>query len=181
MLFESCHKRHVLNWIFQSAVIKYILKYIWFPTRSNTHYIWTKTSVAVVCCNGKRKFLDSFHLIYHQGQSFNSSRLKQPKITNNLRVDLLRFRKERIAVRLRIEQMFHMFRIDKEHRTFVCFIWFENNDPTNFKMCVRLLRSFPSPFVATYSLHRCVEEKNPVTVRWNTIWLIKSRCYTFTE
>ncbi|XP_056001163.1 uncharacterized protein LOC130048455 [Ostrea edulis] len=100
--------------------------------------------------------------ITYQGQSLNSSLLQGPDLTNNLVGVLLRFRKERVAITGDIEQMFHMFRLDEENRNFVRFIWFGNNDPTkplrNYRMCVHLFGNSPSPSVATYCLHRCVEE-----------------------
>ncbi|XP_062593639.1 uncharacterized protein LOC134255146, partial [Saccostrea cucullata] len=98
----------------------------------------------------------------YQGHSLNSSLLQGPDLTNNLQGVLLRFRKERVAITGDIEQMFHMFHIDKEHRNFVRFIWFRDNDPAkplqDYRMCVHLFGNSPSPSVATYCLHRCVEE-----------------------
>lgn len=66
----------------------------------------------------------------YQGHSLNSSLLQGPDLTNNQLGVLLRFRKERVAITGDIEQMFHMFHIDEEHRNFVRFIWFRDNDPT---------------------------------------------------
>lgn len=98
----------------------------------------------------------------YQGHSLNSSLLQGPDLTNNLLGVLLRFRKERVAITGDIEQMFHMFHIDEEHRNFVRFIWFRDNDPTkslqDYRMCVHLFGNSPSPAVATYCLHKCVEE-----------------------
>ncbi|XP_056006864.1 uncharacterized protein LOC130050676 [Ostrea edulis] len=100
--------------------------------------------------------------ITYQGQSLNSSLLRGPDLTNNLLYVRLRFRKERVAITGDIEQMFHMFHLDEEHTNFVRFIWFGNNDPVkplrNYRMCVHLFGNSPSPSVATYCLHRCVEE-----------------------
>ncbi|XP_052680203.1 uncharacterized protein LOC128160966 [Crassostrea angulata] len=98
----------------------------------------------------------------YQGHSLNSSLLQGPDLTNNLLGVLLRFRKERVAITGDIEQMFHMFHINEEHRNFVRFIWFRDNDPTkslqDYRMCVHLFGNSPSPAVATYCLHKCVEE-----------------------
>ncbi|XP_062570928.1 uncharacterized protein LOC134232947 [Saccostrea cucullata] len=100
----------------------------------------------------------------YQGHSLNSTLLQGPDLTNNLLGVLLRFRKERVAITGDIEQMFHMFDIDKEHRNFVRFIWFRDNNPAKpfqyYRMCVHvhLFGNSPSPSVATYCLHRCVEE-----------------------
>ncbi|XP_062592785.1 uncharacterized protein LOC134254258 [Saccostrea cucullata] len=106
----------------------------------------------------------------YQGYSLNSTLLQGPDLTNNLLGVLLRFRKERVAITGDIEQMFHMFHIDKEHRNFVRFIWFKDNDPTKFlqdyRMCVHLFRNSPSPAVATYCLHRCVEEPCDIDVKY---------------
>ena len=96
-----------------------------------------------------------------QGVSLNSVLLGGPDLANSLLGILLRFRKERIAVTGDIEQMFHSFRIRGDHRNFVRFIWFTNNDPSlplrDYRMCVHIFGNAPSPAVATYCLRKCVQ------------------------
>lgn len=97
------------------------------------------------------------------GQSLNSILLSGPDLTNSLHGVLLRFRKEKIGVTGDIEQMFHSFKIRQDHRNFVPFIWFQDNDPTlpltEYRMCVHFFGNSPSPAVATYCLRRCVQER----------------------
>lgn len=99
---------------------------------------------------------------YH-GQSLNSILLSGPDLTNSLHWVLLRCRKEKIGVTGDIEQMFHSFKIRENHRNFVRFIWFQDNDPTlpltEYRMCVHLFGNSPSQAVANYCLRRCVSEK----------------------
>ena len=96
-----------------------------------------------------------------QGVSLNSVLLGGPDLANSLLGILLRFRKERIAVTGDIEQMFHSFRIRGDHRNFVRFIWFTDNDPSlplrDYRMCVHIFGNAPSPAVATYCLRKCVQ------------------------
>lgn len=110
---------------------------------------------------------NKIHMVFdssaiYQGHSLNSFLLQGTDLTNNRLGVLLRFRKERVAITRNIEQMFHMFHIDKEHITFVRFIWFRDNDPTSlFKTteCVYIYSGIHHhPAVATYCLQRCVEE-----------------------
>lgn len=98
----------------------------------------------------------------YQVHSLNSFLLQGPDLTNNLLGVLLRFRKEHVTITLEKEQMFQMFHIYEEHRIFVHFIWFRDNDPTkslhDYRMCVHLFRNSPSPVVATYCLHVRVKD-----------------------
>ncbi|XP_033763439.1 uncharacterized protein LOC117344719 [Pecten maximus] len=94
------------------------------------------------------------------GTSLKSVLLPGPNMTNSLLGILLRFRKERVAAVGDIEQMFHSFKIRQNHRNFVRFVWFEDNNPEkpliDYRMCVHLFGNSPSPAVATYCLRKCV-------------------------
>ena len=61
-----------------------------------------------------------------------------------------------------VEQMFHSFHVTPEHRDFLRFLWFKDNDLskpfTEFQMTVHLFGNGPSPAVATYSLRRTVDD-----------------------
>ena len=61
-----------------------------------------------------------------------------------------------------VEQMFHSFHVTPEHRDFLRFLWFKNNDLskliTEFRMTVHLFGNGPSPAVATYGLKRMVDD-----------------------
>ena len=99
------------------------------------------------------------------GLSLNNVLLQGPHMTNNLLGILLRFRREVIAIAADIQQMFYSFRVHKEHRNFLRFMWYEDNDPEKsfiqYRMCVHVFGNSPSPAVATYGLRRTVENSNP--------------------
>ena len=61
-----------------------------------------------------------------------------------------------------VEQMFHSFHVSPEHRDFLRFLWFKENDlskpVTEFRMTVHLFGNGPSPAVATYGLRRTVDD-----------------------
>ena len=81
---------------------------------------------------------------------------------NSLIGVLVCFRREDVAAMCDMEQMFHSFHVTPEHRDFLCFLWFKNNDLskpiTEFRMTVHLFRNGPSPVVATYGLRRTVDD-----------------------
>lgn len=60
-----------------------------------------------------------------------------------------------------VEQMFDSFHVSPEHRDFLHFLWFKENDlskpVTEFRMTVHLFGNGPSPAVATYGLRRTVD------------------------
>ncbi|XP_067250257.1 uncharacterized protein [Chanodichthys erythropterus] len=94
----------------------------------------------------------------HQGVSLNDVLLTGPNANNSLLGVLLRFRKERVAVMADIQQMFHSFVVAKEHRNFLRFLWYDNNDLDNkvleYQMRVHVFGNSPSPAVAIYGLRR---------------------------
>ncbi|XP_070571142.1 uncharacterized protein [Ptychodera flava] len=62
--------------------------------------------------------------------SLNDALLQGPDQMNSLLGILLRFRREQIAVMGDVEQVFHSFHVNKEHRDYLLFFWFKDNDPT---------------------------------------------------
>lgn len=61
-----------------------------------------------------------------------SKQLLQGRDWMNALVGVLsRFRKQEVAVTCDIQQMFHSFHVNSEHRNFLRFLWFENNNPKN--------------------------------------------------
>nr|XP_055053759.1 uncharacterized protein LOC129438884 [Misgurnus anguillicaudatus] len=92
----------------------------------------------------------------HQGVSLNDVLLTGPNVNNSLLGVLLRFRKERVAVMADIQQMFHSFVVAKEHRNFLRFLWYDNNDLDNkvmeYQMRVHVFGNSPSPAVAIHGL-----------------------------
>ena len=96
------------------------------------------------------------------GISLNSVLLSGPDLTNSLLGVLLKFRREPIAITADVEQMFHCFHVREDHRNFLRFMWYEDNDPEKeiieFRMTVHVFGNSPSPAVATYGLHRTAAE-----------------------
>lgn len=92
------------------------------------------------------------------GCSLNDILLTGPDMTNNLVGVLLKFRKEKVPITTDIEQMFVNFYVHEQHRNFLRFLWFRDNDPTKdlveYRMRVHIFGNSPSPAVATIGLRK---------------------------
>ena len=64
-----------------------------------------------------------------KGTSLNKALLSGPDLTNNLLGILLRFHQDTVAFVADIEQMFHSFLVQEQHRDLLRFFWYKNNDP----------------------------------------------------
>ena len=64
----------------------------------------------------------------YQVVSLNGVLLSGPNLTNSLLGILLRFRRNAIAVSADIEQMFHSVLVSPEHRNYLRFLWYQDND-----------------------------------------------------
>ncbi len=101
-----------------------------------------------------------------EGVSLNKELLLGPDMANNLLGMLICFRRYHIAIACDIEQMFHNFYVNEEHRDLLRFLWFEGNDPTkpiiDYHMTVHLFGNKSSPAVAMYGLQKTAleQEKN---------------------
>ncbi|RXN22446.1 hypothetical protein ROHU_006738 [Labeo rohita] len=97
----------------------------------------------------------------YKGLSLNQVLLSGPDLNNSLLGVLLRFRKEAVAFTADIEQMFHSFVVRADHRNYLRFLWFEDNDPSKdvkeYRMKVHVFGNSPSPAVAIYGLHRAAQ------------------------
>ncbi|KAK3742103.1 hypothetical protein QZH41_020261, partial [Actinostola sp. cb2023] len=95
------------------------------------------------------------------GISLNKLLLSGPDLTNSLLGVLLRFRQNPVAVVADIEQMFHSFKVKKEHRDFLKFLWYKDNDPhgdiAEYRMKVHIFGNTSSPAVANYGLRKTAE------------------------
>ncbi|KAK3739372.1 hypothetical protein QZH41_004769 [Actinostola sp. cb2023] len=95
------------------------------------------------------------------GISLNKLLLSGPDLTNSLLGVLLRFRQNPVAVVADIEQMFHSFKVKKEHRDFLRFLWYKDNDPhgdiAEYRMKVHIFGNTSSPAVANYGLRKTAE------------------------
>ena len=96
-----------------------------------------------------------------QDQSLNKHLLQGPDMMNGLVGVLSRFRKEETAVTCDIEQMFHSFHVNPEHRDFLRFLWFKDNDLNGeiceYRMNVHLFGAVSSPDVANFGLRATAE------------------------
>ncbi|XP_073449004.1 uncharacterized protein [Aquarana catesbeiana] len=92
----------------------------------------------------------------YEGLSLNDVLLSGPDLNNTLLGVLIRFRKERVAVTADVQQMFYCFLVRKDHRDYLRFLWYENND---FNKDVKhVFGNSPSPAVAIYNLRRAAQE-----------------------
>lgn len=82
--------------------------------------------------------------------------LSRPDLSNALLGVLMRFRKENVAVTADIQQMFYAFVVREDHRDYLRFLWYKDNnldnDITEFRMKVHIFGNSPSPLVAIYGL-----------------------------
>ena len=94
----------------------------------------------------------------HEGLSLNDVLLSGPDLTNSLLGVLMRFRREPVAVMADVQQMFYCFKVKENHRNFLRFFWFKDNNPNNpmveYRMTVHVFGNRPSPAVATYGIRR---------------------------
>nr|XP_022331795.1 uncharacterized protein LOC111129629 [Crassostrea virginica] len=94
----------------------------------------------------------------YEGLSLNKVLLTGPDLTNSLLGVLLRFRLEKIGIMADIQQMFHCFKVRQDHRNYLRFFWYADNDPkgqlVEYRMCVHVFGNSPSPAVATYGLRK---------------------------
>ncbi|XP_067373332.1 uncharacterized protein [Channa argus] len=108
----------------------------------------------------------------HEGISLNSVLLSGPDLNNTLLGVLIRFRKEPVAVTADIQQMFYCFTVREDHRDFLRFLWFEDNDPENpireYRLTVHVFGNSPSPAIAIYGLKRAALERQD-SIQFNSI------------
>ena len=96
------------------------------------------------------------------GVSLNKSLLQGPDLTNKLVGVLSRFRENPIAVTGDIEKMFYQVKINKSHKKFVRFIWWEEGDVDNpvstYEMNVHLFGATSSPSCSSYALNQAAQD-----------------------
>ena len=63
------------------------------------------------------------------GELFNKVLLAGPVLMNSLLGMLIHICRERVGVMCDIEQMFYSFYASPEHRDYLRFLWYEDNDP----------------------------------------------------
>ena len=69
-----------------------------------------------------------------------------------------------MAITADLKQMFHYFHVGEDHRNFLRFLWYRDNDREKeiieYMMTVHVIGNSPSPAVATYGLHRTAAESS---------------------
>ena len=91
----------------------------------------------------------------YKGVSLNNVFFTGPDLNNTLLGVLMRFRKEPVAITADIQHMFHCFIVLEDHRDFLRFLWFHNNDPDSDNV----FGNSPSPALAIYGLRRAAKEE----------------------
>ena len=98
----------------------------------------------------------------YNGESLNSHLLQGPDLTNKLLGVICRFRKESIAIMCDVEQIFYQFKVNKEHRDYLRFLWWDSNnysvEPVEFHMTVHLFGATSSPWCANFGLKRIASD-----------------------
>ena len=98
----------------------------------------------------------------HKGVSLNDHLLQGPDLTNALTGVLCRMRQEPVAFMCDIEQMFHQFKVNQEHRDFLRFLWWEDGntdlEPVEYRMKVHLFGAASSPGCANYGLKQTAND-----------------------
>ena len=110
----------------------------------------------------------------YNDQSLNSDLMSGPDLTNLLLGVLIRFRQDKVAFMGDIESMFYQVRVAERQRSFLSFLWWENDDlekpPVNYEMLVHILGVTFSQACSTYALKRSLidyEVKNNKKVEEN--------------
>ena len=96
-----------------------------------------------------------------QGVSLNKQLLSGPDHMNSLLGILVHFRQEDVTLMCDVEQMFHSFYVNPEHRDFLRFLWFHNDpsgDIVEYRMLVHLFGNISSPAIATYGMKKTAED-----------------------
>ena len=98
----------------------------------------------------------------YRGDSLNEHLLQGSDWMKALVDVISRFRKEEVAVSCDIEQMFHNFALNPEHRDFLRFLWFKDGDinqpMVEYRMNVHLFGAVSSPGVANFGLMATAKE-----------------------
>ena len=115
------------------------------------------------------------------GTSLNNELMQGPDNNNLLLGVLLRFRIGEIGFCGDIEHMFHCFYVEPEHRNFLRFYWYYNNDPSinkivEFQALVHVFGNTSSPAVANFGL-RYAADNSPCECPNSSREFIKQSMY----
>ncbi len=85
------------------------------------------------------------------GTSLGDVLLSGPDLNNSLLGVLLRFCKEPIALTADVEQMFYCFVVREDHRDYLWYLWYEDNDISE-NVAEYVFGNSPSPAVSIYCM-----------------------------
>ena len=77
-----------------------------------------------------------------------------PNLTNQIVGNLIRFRKERIALVTDIEEMFFQVLVSDDHQNLLRFLWWQDGDLRKCEICVHVFGVTSSPSCNNYALKR---------------------------
>ena len=99
----------------------------------------------------------------HKGTSLNQHLLQGPDQMSNLTGLLCRFRNSPVAFTCDVERMFHQFRVNKEDRDFLRFLWWKDSDPRGpvrtYRMKVHLFGATSSPGCAIFGMRQIAQDQ----------------------
>lgn len=88
--------------------------------------------------------------------------LKGPDLNSSLLGILMWFQNGKIAILADIQQMFDCFLVREDHRNYLRFLSYKDNDVTkeiiDYRMMVHVFGNIPSPAVTIYGLRRAIKE-----------------------
>ena len=120
-----------------------------------------------------------------RGTSLNTHLLKGPDCVNSLLGILLRFRKEAVGITLDIEMMFHSFHVPEADRSFLKFLWYEDNDKEKpiqeYVLRVHNFGNRSSPAVCTYGLRKLAEIAAFTTNQSDSLPRLSAKGQTFIQ
>ena len=100
----------------------------------------------------------------YRGRSLNDTLLQGPDLVNALIGVLCRFRVGSVAFMADVEKMFYQFKVNKEHRDFLRFLWWPGGDTSKplkvYRMCVHIFGAISSPSCATYGLRQIAKDNS---------------------
>ena len=108
---------------------------------------------------------DKLRVVYdcsatYRNFSLNKSLLKGPDLNNSLAGLLCRFRKDKVAVICDIKKMFHQFRVAKDDRKYLRFLWYKKGTDkvVDYQMNVHLFGAISSPSCAIFGLKKIADD-----------------------
>lgn len=102
----------------------------------------------------------------YEGVCLNDQLLQGPDFINDLLGIFIRFRKDTVAVVADVQQIFHSFLVEEEHRDYLRFLRHKDNKLENplvtYRMRVHVFGNRPSPSIAMYGL-QCIGQLSAET------------------